>query len=470
MEILTTNNATIYNNFIITHPTYKIFQIIYDDNFFIEFDTLYNIMKIHIDPKNPIPINKNIFPLDNNIEMLPEGEYELNPICFFNDIPFIVSNLVYNHMISILFISEEIIQQNYVKKIPGINKNGIGDDHYLFLLKSGYIPTQDLKTGQTYQKYSDEDLTNFFRTTKLLYPLKTITNKANFQFIYLNKFTNKKFYSKDDKPYTSNSNSVYLSGAHYAHNMIETLKEEYKDIHFFNTPADWGKNNNWKNIKESNIKNYREYIRYTVGLEDYSRARRDIHSNFGPVLFNVRIPIDFEYATSDTALFIERRLDFFVDQFLSYYTHDHIKLDADLLGDNSNISGFAINWIKDDMMVDDIATNKESNIMENYQFGMHSMKFRAELIVKILRYTFKTPPIMKIIAEIFKDEKTGDSFKTIYTEATEEEKDLIERYYKEGKYLKENQLNILKENNVYLPEEPVEEGNNVEIINENFKN
>ena len=220
-------------------------------------------------------------------------------------------------------------------------------------------------------------------------------------------------------------------------------------------------------IAEDNKRDFSEFVRYNVGAEDYSRARRDFHSNFGPVIYNVIVPIDFEYATSDTDIFLQRRTDLYVDQFMSYYTHDHFNIDSDLVGDQSNIIGFAIHWIKDDMYSLEM-NSKESNILDT-NLSLHSMRFRAELYVRVLRFSYKVPPIMKIIVQLLKDEDTGESFTTFVNEATEEEKSIINKYYAEGKYLKEGQLVAMKNQGVDIVEEPVSTGENVEITNPTYK-
>lgn len=458
--------SMIYKGYIITHNICKRARIVYDLESFIEIDDIYNILIIHINPDENLIENTNIFKIDETADLIPEGEYELYLLIYLNGVPFVTSKLLYESMVSIIYIDGSILNKDTVKKITNSKSNIVGDDHYLFLLRGGYFSSQDLETGAVSQKLSDEDLTDFFRSTNLLYPLEVVSNKANFWFHYFNKFSNKNFVSYDKTVYSGNKDDIYLSGAHYADLVIKTLQEYYKNIFFFNTSSDWGKDKTWKNII-NNKKDFSEFVRYNVGAEDYSRARRDFHSNFGPVIYNVIVPIDFEYATSDTDIFLQRRTDLYVDQFMSYYTHDHFNIDSDLVGDQSNITGFAIHWIKDDMYSLEM-NSKESNILDT-NLSLHSMRFRAELYVRVLRFSYKVPPIMKIIVQLLKDEDTGESFTTFVNEATEEEKSIINKYYAEGKYLKEGQLVAMKNQGVDIVEEPVSTGENVEITNPTYK-
>lgn len=449
-EIENDENFTVGNNLTISiNETYRYLEIKYKD----------------IEDLKKVPY---LAIIKENIEELPDGLYELYPIFYLNEIPCIASRILKEHLFCIYYV--EGLDKNYVKKVDTTKKIGnriIGDVYYVFALKSSYIPVQDLITGVISQESPDIELINWFIDTELLYPISDTWSKNNFGFLKLNS-NRTKFSSYDSKIYKKDLEGIYLDGYAYAAQVIDTLKKAYPEIHFFATPSDWGKSNNYKDISAENKKTYSEWIRYTIGHEDYTTARRDFFKSCGPVILNAKLKIEFEYATLATDIFRQRRTDFFLDQFLSYYSKDHISLDFDIVGDNSKILGFAINWIKDDMLFSD--PTKGSDILENTNLDIHKMNFQCELFFAVIRYNMIAPPILKGILKIIdRDDTYRKDDITIEHEATDKQKEYILNKYEEGKFLNQGDI-LLLENPDYSPEkEPSEKGDLVEINHPIYK-
>lgn len=472
---MTINNySVIYKNYIITHPFFERANVIYGESFFIEFDSMYRMIKITINPNEKIPENNNLFCLSENSDPLPEGSYKLYPLLYLNDTPCIQSRIIYESMFSIFYLDSKILNNDTIKQItskkPNFNSNE-GDNHILILLRQGYLKQKDVKTGEIYTLYPNIELVQFLRNSRLLYPINDNFNKlSNFMFIRPKNMRSNKVYSNNIKIYNPLDEPLYLTAPHYADLVVRTLSEAYPEVHFFNTPADWGKEYNWKEYTLNNKKDYKEYIRYTVSTEDYSRARRDFHSNFGPVLYNVRIDINFEYATPDTETYIRRRTDLIIGQFISYYTHDSFKLSADLVGDNSNITGFPIHWVLDEALYAEPTLQRESDVVEGQSLSMHSIKFKCELYVRVLRFNRECPPIMKFIWTLIGANDNGEKTYTSEVEATQEQKEAILNRYGEGKYFKENELVEYTELGIPPEEDPNLKNSNVEITNNKINN
>lgn len=406
--------------------------------------------------------------IKDNIEELPTGLYELYPIVYLNDIPCITSRILKEHLFCIYYVDG--LNKNYVKKVDTTKRIGnkvIGDIYYIFALKSSYIPNQDLITGITNQESPDTELIDWFINTELLYPLSDTWSKNNFNFLKLNS-SKTKFFSYDSNIYKRDLEEVYLDGYAYAAQVIDTLKKAYPEIHFFSTPSDWNKKSNYRDITPDNKKTYSEWARYTIGHEDYTQSRRDFFKNCGPVILNTKLKIEFEYATLKTDVFRQRRTDFFLDQFLSYYSKDHISLDFDIVGDNSKIIGFAINWIKDDMLFGD--PTKGSDILENINLDIHKMNFQCELFFTVIRYNNPTPPILKGILKIIdEDDKYRQNDIIIEHEANDKQKEYILKKYEEGKFLNQGDI-LLIDNPDYDPEnEPTEKGDSVKVTHPVYK-
>lgn len=468
--------AVIYKGYILTHFKFKMIEISYNTGIKepqYEIDEENTLIKLQINPNNEFIDNDIIYRVDENAPTIEEGRYELYNLYTLNNNYYVISRLLYENTFCIYYIDESILPHDMIKQIPNkkISSRGneIGDNTYAILLRGGYFPQKDIKTGITEQKIKDEELIDFLKRSNIIYPLDDTIEKGNFNLIRCN-LNRTNFISKDKTIYRKENDDIYLSGPHYANLVINTLREAYPEVHFFNTSSDWMKEKDFLPFtdKGGNKKDYREFIRYNIGAEDYSRARREFHSNFGPIILGTKLEIEFEYITTETDLFLKRRTDFFLDQFISYYTHDHFNLNADLLGDNSKITGFSINWQKDESYTLDLARDKNTVALDNLQLEMHSFRFRAELFFRVLRFNFQTPPILKILINFIDREGTKEQIITVKEEATEEEKKYIKKVYDNGGYLKEGQLEAaMKGENIENKEPEKEE--NVEIVNPEMK-
>lgn len=443
--------AVVYNGWIFFSHIFDVVIIEYSDevtDFQIEINDNYRYTKLIINPSLPLPANRNIIRIDDSQTVPPEGQYKLYKIFKLGSTEYITSRILYENMFCIYYISEDKVSYDQIKKITSKKHNpiktSIGDDTYLFLFRAGYIAERDVKTGKVTQKYSNQELTEFLRRSNLLYPLDEIKEHANYSFIMLNSGMNKNgaFNSNDTTAYGNQIEDVYLDGLNYANQVINTLQAAYPEINFFASPKDWNKDSSYQDIKTSDGKDYKEWCRYKIGYEDYTQARRDFFNYFGPVALHTRLRIEFEYAALDTATFRRRRTDLFLDQFISYYSRDDVKLDADILADNTKQIGFAINWIKDEAMEGETVTQKGTSMLDTTELDLHTMRFQCELRINVLRFCKKIPPILQTVFGIEAD----DELKYTTTQkATEEEKRIILDIYKKGGSLRDGDIYALKD-------------------------
>lgn len=454
MKLFTKNPryATIYQGWIFYSYMYDTLIIEHNNKLKrcqIESNDNYRYTKFVINPKLPLPANRNIVRIDDSQIAPPEGQYQLYRTFKLGSTEYITSRILYENMFCIYYVAETKIGHDQIKKITSKRQTPIryhtGDDTYLFLLKGGYIADRDTKTGEVIQKHSNQELTDFFRRSNLLYPLDEIKEHANYSFIMLNGGVNKTntYKSNDSSVYGEGVEDVYLDGLNYANQVITTLQAAYPEVNFFASPQDWNKDSSYQSIKGENGKDYKEWCRYRIGYEDYTGARRDFFNYFGPVTLHTKLMIDFEYASIDTITFRRRRTDFFLDQFITYYSRDDVKLDADLLGDNTKQLGFSINWIKDEALEGEAATQKGTSMLDTTELDLHTMRFRCELRINVLRYCRKIPPILQTVFDITTDDNEKNYHKEF--EATAEEKRIILEVYEKGGTLRDGDIYNLKD-------------------------
>lgn len=447
--------AVVYNGWIFYSSMFDTIIIEYNKDiteYQLEVNENYHYIKLIINPAMPIPANRNIVRIDDSQTVPPEGQYQLYKTFKLGNVEYITSRILYENMFCIYYMTEDKVAYDQVKRISSKSQQGpikypIGDYTYIFLLRAGYIPEREEKTGKIIeQKYSNQELTKFLRRSNLLYPLDEVTEHANYSFIMLNGGVNKNnsYSSSDTTAYGNQIEDVYLDGLNYANQVITTLQAVYPEIKFFASPKDWNKDSSYKNIKSANGKDYKEWCRYKIGYEDYTQARRDFFNYFGPVALHTRLRIEFEYAALDTATFRRRRTDLFLDQFISYYSRDDVKLDADLLGDNTKQVGFTIHWIKDEAMEGETVTQKGTSMLDTVELDLHTMRFQCELRINVLRFCKKTPPILQTIFDIEADNKKEDAYHKEF-KANEEEQRIILDVYEKGGTLRDGDIYNLKD-------------------------
>ena len=458
MKLFTKNPryAVVYNGWIFYSYIFPTIIIEYDKTlteYQVEVNENYHYTKLTINPELPIPANRNIVRIDDSQTVPPEGQYQLYKTFKLGSVEYITSRILYENMFCIYYVSEDKVAYDQIKKMSSklvTNNNrpvkyNIGDYTYMFLLRAGYMPERDQKTGEIIeQKHSNQELTEFLRRSNLLYPLDIVTEHANYSFIMLNGGVNKNnsYNSADTTVYGDQMEDVYLDGLNYANQVINTLQAAYPEVNFFVTPKDWNKDSSYKDIKGEDGKDYKEWCRYKIGYEDYTQARRDFFNSFGPVALHTKLRIEFEYAALDTSTFRRRRTDLFLDQFISYYSRDDVKLDADLLGDNTKQVGFSIHWIKDEAMEGETVTQKGTSMLDTVDLDLHTMRFQCELRINILRFCKKLPPILQTVFDI-----TSDNEKNYHNEhkATEEEQRIILEVYEKGGTLRDGDIYNLKD-------------------------
>lgn len=447
--------AVVYNGWIFYSSMFDTIIIEYNKDiteYQLEVNENYHYIKLIINPAMPIPANRNIVRIDDSQTVPPEGQYQLYKTFKLGNVEYITSRILYENMFCIYYMTEDKVAYDQVKRISSKPQQGpikypIGDYTYIFLLRAGYIPEREEKTGKIIeQKYSNQELTKFLRRSNLLYPLDEVTEHANYSFIMLNGGVNKNnsYSSSDTTAYGDQIEDVYLDGLNYANQVITTLQAVYPEINFFASPKDWNKDSSYKNIKSADGKDYKEWCRYKIGYEDYTQARRDFFNYFGPVALHTRLRIEFEYAALDTATFRRRRTDLFLDQFISYYSRDDVKLDADLLGDNTKQVGFTIHWIKDEAMEGETVTQKGTSMLDTVELDLHTMRFQCELRINVLRFCKKTPPILQTIFDIEADNKKEDAYHKEF-KANEEEQRIILDVYEKGGTLRDSDIYNLKD-------------------------
>lgn len=441
MSIFTRNPryAVVYDGWIMYSDLFDTVIIEYGEDYDFEVNDNYHYTKLILNPDKPMPACRNLIRIDDSKIVPPEGQYKLYRLFSLGNVPYITSRVLYENMFCIYYISEDKVSYDQIKKITS-KKNKIGDDTYIFLLRGGYISERNLETGEYKQEHSNEELTQFLRHSNLLYPLEEVTDHKNYNFIMLNSGINKKnsYSSSDSTVYGNHMEEVYLDGLNYANQVINTLRAAYPEINFFATPR------NWNQDYQSVGKDYKEWCRYKIGFEDYTNARRDFFNYFGPVALNTRLRIDFEYATLDTITFRRRRTDLFLDQFITCYAKDDVKLDADLLGDNTSQVGFSIHWVKDEALDGESSTQKGTNMLDSVDLDIHSMRFYCDLRINVLRFCKKLPPILEVIFDIV-DGNTAEKSHHAEFKATEEERKIILDIYKKGGTLRDGDIYNLKD-------------------------
>lgn len=456
MRLFTKNPryAVVYNGWIFYSYIFDVVIIEYNKEiteYQVEVNENYHYTKLIINPELTIPANRNMIRIDNSQTVPPEGQYQLYRTFKLGSTEYITSRILYENMFCIYYITEDKVSYDQVKKITSKKhtpiKYHVGDDTYIFLLRAGYIQERDEETGKVTQKYSNRELTEFLRRTNLLYPLDEVKEHANYSFIMLNGGVNKSntYNSSDTTAYGNQMEDVYLDGLNYANQVINTLQSAYPEVNFFPSPKDWDKEkSSYQDIKDANGKDYKEWCRYKIGYEDYTQARRDFFNYFGPVALHTRLRIEFEYAALDTATFRRRRTDLFLDQFISYYARDDVKLDADLLGDNTKQVGFTIHWIKDEAMEGETVTQKGTSMLDTVELDLHTMRFQCELRINVLRFCKKLPPILQTIFDIKADDEEKSAY---YKEhkANEEEQRIILDVYEKGGTLRDGDIYNLKD-------------------------
>lgn len=444
----------IHNGYLFFHDTFKMVQVYKDyseqddgeDNeFFVDggielgINTTYRYLELTYREGadlNQVPYLQIV---GENPEPLEPGSYELYPIYYFNDIPCIISRQMREYMFCMYYVDG--LDKNYLKKVDNrkwVGDKQIGDTYFIFALKGDYIPDQDLKTGVTEQKADNKELVDWLISTNMIYPLEDKWDTVNYPLTRLD-IGRTNYKSENRTVYRREMEDVYVDGSTYAMQVIDTLKKAYPEILFFATPSDWNKNKTYKN-RENNQRSYQEWIRYTVMQEDYTQARRDFFTQYGPVILNVKMKIEFEYAALDTIKFRQRRADLILDQFITYYARDHITLKADIVGDGSNIRGFAINWNKDEALYGE--QQKGSQAIET-ELDVHTMRFQCELFFTVLRFIVDCPPILKGFFNTFDkaDESKAQSYK-FEREATQKEKEkaYVKEKEEKGNFLIEKEL------------------------------
>lgn len=441
MSIFTRNPryAVVYDGWIMYSDLFDTVIIEYGEDYDFEVNDNYHYTKLILNPDKPMPACRNLIRIDDSKIVPPEGQYKLYRLFSLGNVPYITSRVLYENMFCIYYISEDKVSYDQIKKITS-KKNKIGDDTYIFLLRGGYISERNLETGEYKREHSNEELTQFLRHSNLLYPLEEVTDHKNYNFIMLNSGINKKnsYSSSDSTVYGNHMEEVYLDGLNYANQVINTLRAAYPEINFFATPR------NWNQDYQSVGKDYKEWCRYKIGFEDYTNARRDFFNYFGPVALNTRLRIDFEYATLDTITFRRRRTDLFLDQFITCYAKDDVKLDADLLGDNTSQVGFSIHWVKDEALDGESSTQKGTNMLDSVDLDIHSMRFYCDLRINVLRFCKKLPPILEVIFDIV-DGNTAEKSHHAEFKATEEERKIILDIYKKGGTLRDGDIYNLKD-------------------------
>lgn len=443
MSIFTRNPryAVVYDGWIMYSDLFDTVIIEYGKSYDFEVNDNYHYTKLILNPNKPMPTCRNLIRIDDSKIVPPEGQYKLYRLFSLGNVPYITSRVLYENMFCIYYISEDKVSYDQIKKITS-KKNKVGDDTYIFLLRGGYISERNLETGEYKQEHSNEELTKFLRRSNLLYPLEEVTDHKNYSFIMLNSGLNKKnsYNSSDSTVYGNHMEEVYLDGLNYANQVINTLRVAYPEINFFATPRDW--NQDYQSIGEN--KDYKEWCRYKIGFEDYTNARRDFFNYFGPVALNTRLRIDFEYAALDTITFRRRRTDLFLDQFITCYAKDDVKLDADLLGDNTSQVGFSIHWVKDEALDGESSTQKGTNMLDTVDLDIHTMRFYCDLRINILRFCKKLPPILEVIFDLV-DDNTADKSHHAEYKATEEERKIILDIYEKGGTLRDGDIYNLKD-------------------------
>ena len=449
--------AVINNGYIFYNDLYKAIEVKYSDDiedYFININDDDMYLEITFNP-NYLFSDINYIKKVGNQENLPkEGVYHLYPLINIDGTKFIVSKLLYNNIFCIYYLSDDIISKDYIKKITSKKKpykNNIGDDTYFFIFRGGYMKKKNFKTGVVEQKYTNEEITNFYRKSNLLYPITEVTQHRNHGFMILNKGRTV-FLSNDSRIEGDQMEDVYVDGLQYANLVINTLQEAYPEVHFFTNPNDWGKEKNYLDYKTVDGKDFSEWCRFKVSFEDYNEVRREFSEHFGPLLTHAKVFIDFEYAALDTIVFRKRRTDFMLDQFISYYAKDELKLDADLLGDNTKSIGFPIHWIKDEALDGFSLREKTTSMLDNVDVDLHSMRFRAELRVVILRFFHKPSPILEYILTLIDAKFPNIEKQVAKGSATDEEKELIMDVHNKGGTLRDGDIldlkNAVKRDNV----------------------
>lgn len=456
MKLFTKNPkyAVVYNGWIFYSSIFDVIIIEYDNSiteYQVEVNDNYHYTKLTINPNLPIPANRNIVRIDDSQTVPPEGQYQLYKTFKLGSVEYITSRILYENMFCIYYITEDKVAYNQIKKISSKAKSSpvkypVGDYTYMFLLKAGYISERNEITGEVTQKHSNQELTEFLRRSNLLYPLDIVTEHANYSFIMLNSGVNKNnsYSSNDTTAYGSQMEDVYLDGLNYANQVVTTLQAAYPEINFFATPKDWNKDSSYQDIQGEDGKDYKEWCRYKIGYEDYTQSRRDFFNYFGPVALHTRLRIEFEYAALDTATFRRRRTDLFLDQFISYYSRDDVKLDADLLGDNTKQVGFTIHWIKDEAMEGETVTQKGTSMLDSTELDLHTMRFQCELRINVLRFCKKIPPILQTVFDIEADNKKEEAYHKEF-KANEKEQRIILDVYKKGGTLRDGDIYNLKD-------------------------